>query len=504
MVRSLLAIVALVVVVPSLVSIDLDRDELESVSGVDLVFESYTGPVDQFDTAEEIRGIGRALADGVLAGGTGTYAGKYRAQRILEPNLERAFAADIVEFLPDASVDHIDNVRRILAGYLERAWGYVPSDADLVARFVTLYNAVYRGEGALLERYRSGVARYVDVDHLGLALSFREWPGGTQLIIPLSDGARRMSLGAVEPRELLDPRITARLRERFDRGVPERKELIEFIERVIEESIAESEERLVELDEREAALPAVATEETPAAAAETPSPPSEPLATQPESDPEPAVDTPAEAEAPGTPATQSEAAEPEPDEVEAARQEIEEEIAATEELVELVQEAYQETAADQEELIEQGIPSTGVALIIESGGYELVAVNPDSAEQIGVETVAVASRSAVRKDATIFVVSAGSRHLLRIDTRTLEVTGESSAIVAQNSPLVEVDSGILAVVIDDGTAYIGLFDETATLRDRSSAPVMSGSDVVVFGDSVYVHLADGSFGSIPLPDITGR
>lgn len=243
-------------------ALELDRDELENAADADIEFENFEGPVDQIDSREEIREIGRTMGRGVRDAGAGSFDARYRARRIIgEPNAP-GLAADIIELDEAARVDHIRNLRRIVAGYLESAWDYEAADADLLARFITIYNAVNRGSVTLVEeRYRPAVVAALDPPRIGLATSYREWAGQTQLIIPIRDDRAAGALDAVDPTQLVDARVIDELRSRADLGIEDRKAIIDFIERVIEErseAITTEREELAdeqaEIDERQAEI----------------------------------------------------------------------------------------------------------------------------------------------------------------------------------------------------------------------------------------------------------
>ena len=84
-------------------------------------------------------------------------------------------------------MDHIDNLRRIIAAYLESAYGYSRQDSQTLAVFVTVYNAVYRGKlDVFKQKYKTVVTKNLTANKAGLALNYAEWPGKTQIVIPLS------------------------------------------------------------------------------------------------------------------------------------------------------------------------------------------------------------------------------------------------------------------------------------------------------------------------------
>ncbi|MDA3951003.1 MAG: P83/100 family protein, partial [Spirochaeta sp.] len=246
----------------ALPGLEIDRDELRDALDADIEFQNYEGPVEQIDSREAIRGIGRSLGRTVTAETGADYAGRYILRRIIGDETSPLRAADLLELTGDAQVDHIVNLRRIVAGYLEDGWGYQAADADLLSRFITIYNAVHRGDLSFFSaRYRAAVIDALDSDRVGLATSYRQWAGQTQLVIPIRPERRAGDLDAVDPGQLVDRAVIAELRTRADLGIEDRKAIIEFIERVIEERtevIAEEREEIEaeqqEIDERRAEI----------------------------------------------------------------------------------------------------------------------------------------------------------------------------------------------------------------------------------------------------------
>ena len=83
-------------------------------------------------------------------------------------------------------MDHIDNLRIIISGYLQSAYGYPEADARVIAEFATYYNAVYRGDIDMVnERYKTAVSDFMEPPTIGIDRHYSNWPGHTQLIIPV-------------------------------------------------------------------------------------------------------------------------------------------------------------------------------------------------------------------------------------------------------------------------------------------------------------------------------
>ena len=547
--RPLLAgilVAILSVCIPLSVSgLELDRDELENATGADIDFENYEGPVDRIDSREAIREIGRSMGRAVRAAGSGDYDARYRARRVLGNPGEPGLAADVIELDDGARVDHIRNLRRILAGYLEAAWDYEAEDADLLARFITLYNAVNRGAFTVIEeRYRPAVVDTLDAPRIGLSTSYREWAGQTQLVIPIRDDRRAGALDAVDPGQLVDARVIDELRSRADLGIEDRKAIIDFIERVIEErteAIVEEREQLeqeqAEIDERQAEIEeeteAIAQQEPDAdePAAQEPASEDEPEPVPAEADGDPAEQEPAEgaAETAAEPADEPAEDEPdEPDEPAAAEQtdaaseqaddepdadleaeqeeleereqeiaerqeELDEEAEEVAELTERVEELYEETAEDQAQA-EEGGAAVFVPFILSEGGsgFALAAVNFDDAELAGVQTIPLASRSAAEYGGGLVVAHRGTGQLLMVEPSSMEIMAEGDAPVEPGAQMVVVDDRLLTVVPVEGEFYVGEFDPELTLQRRSAQPVLAETDIVSRNEQVLVQGTNGN------------
>ena len=95
---------------------------------------------------EQIVGIGQGLGRGVSAApGEFTFAGKYRLIHAVGAPEGSKLDADIFILEAGAEVDDVVNIIRMVSGYLQAAYSYSPADAQVLARFVVYYNAVFRG-----------------------------------------------------------------------------------------------------------------------------------------------------------------------------------------------------------------------------------------------------------------------------------------------------------------------------------------------------------------------
>ncbi|MFP4564650.1 MAG: P83/100 family protein [Spirochaetia bacterium] len=165
---------------------EVAENELERYESRSVEYVNFSGEHEFFNTAEEIRNIGRTLSRTFREDGESVFAGKYALLRISPPGDGLAFGADILSFKLEARVDHIDNIRRILDGYLTESFGYAPSEARSLSEAITRYNTLLRGRiDYFSERYTPEVVEMLEEETLGLSRYYDEWAGATSIVVPL-------------------------------------------------------------------------------------------------------------------------------------------------------------------------------------------------------------------------------------------------------------------------------------------------------------------------------
>lgn len=250
----------------------VNREELRDLPPV--VFINYEGPHARLDTREQIRQIGVVLGRNI-----------FERERALAPTLEamsleqrRAHSykfeigalnryfiihsisgpengkldADILGLGVDAGVDHIRNLRVIIQGYLQAAYEYSASDALLLAEYITIYNAVYRGNwDYFVSRYKNQVISHLVRDRAGLSIRYDEWPGRTLIVIPLGHGG----LSSIDTSAISDRRVIEEMRREDDQGIPQRQQMVNLMEREAEqaEQQAQAERQAITQEERQIA-----------------------------------------------------------------------------------------------------------------------------------------------------------------------------------------------------------------------------------------------------------
>jgi len=229
----------------------VDEDELSNLPPV--VFLNYEGPHTVINTREEIRQIGVVLGQQIserekgiaptLEGMTLEQRRQYSyrfetgaSNRYFVVHSVSAYEdgkldADIFGLGVDAGVDHIRNLRTIIQGYLQAAYDYNERDAALLAEYITIYNAVYRGNwDYFVKKYKTPVINNLVSDKAGLSIRYDEWPGRTLIVIPLGSGG----LSSVDTSVISDSRVIEELRKQDDMGVPQRQDMVDLKEREAE------------------------------------------------------------------------------------------------------------------------------------------------------------------------------------------------------------------------------------------------------------------------------
>ncbi len=229
------------IVLGNLFSEGVDIEELKKNIKGNIRFINYMGPERIIQSRSEIINIGKTLAIRLARNGKeGRIALKYSVYHIIGPVTEKGLDADIISIDKNARVDHIKNVRRIISGYLMEAYGYSDIDASAIAVFVTLYNAVFRGNITYFrDRYKREVLEYLSNENAGISLKYYEWPGKTRLVIPLTSEARKGEISSVSTSEVSAKPVVEAARREEGKELKARKALVSIKEREVEEKKAE-------------------------------------------------------------------------------------------------------------------------------------------------------------------------------------------------------------------------------------------------------------------------
>jgi hypothetical protein len=454
------------------------EEELKS-AGPEIEFINYTGPYARIDTAEEIKAIGYLLAGSLKQDGrTGRFLSKYTIQRAMDPKEKGKFDADILSIDPEARVDHIDNVRRILAGYLEGAFRYSAEDGRLLARFATVYNAVHRGDLPYFgSKYKAVVMSHLDKRNAGISIRYDEWPGATRLLIPLTSEAAEGRLGSLSTTELTEKKVIEEMRKQPDMGLEERKDMVELKEREIEEKKAEAQAEAERVEEAKGEL---AKKEAEAAAAATPAEKAE---------------------------KEKEVAEKKEEvkQAEAAMAEKEAEVATKE--AEVAKERAEIISDERSREAKGGEAKAAAAGLADQLFYLKVRPREASGSISGSLSILDPVPPAVKltspvdyvrgrafyfyKEAILVVAQEGSpsapARLVLLDALNLQPVKRSSVELYADS-LVLIQGGSIYAVVRSGREYrLARFDDKLTQMALSSVPVDRDSSLALFAGRIYVN-----------------
>lgn len=147
-----------------------------------------------YSSGKQIRDMGRRLGaeikyqaevnktDFPYASGSPDF--RYRAARVF-PGTKQG--ADVIFINKNAHINNIKNVRRVVSGYIERAYGVTMEQADEIAKKVCYWNTNHYDDKAYFKenfqvRVREVFSNKTNI--IGLARSYKNWPGKARIVIP--------------------------------------------------------------------------------------------------------------------------------------------------------------------------------------------------------------------------------------------------------------------------------------------------------------------------------
>ena len=510
-------------------ALEVDRAELQSAGANSVVFINYTGPHQIINTVEQIRSIGSGLGRSISANSAresrAGQATRYYVIHAVDPSTTEKLDADILILGEQAIVDHIDNLRRIIAAYLESAYGYSRQDSQTLAVFVTVYNAVYRGKlDVFKQKYKTVVTKNLTADKAGLALNYAEWPGKTQIVIPLSD-LRSGGLSTVDTSVISDTKVIESMKKEPDKNIEQRKSMVTIKEKEAERSQAKAEQSQKQATEAKKE----ATEAKKVVTVEKQK--LEEAKKEAETAKQKAAENPKDAEAQKKAAeTKKEAAKQEEKVAEAekkadtaekkadtlVKKAEAEQIIADKKQSEAQKERI-EIAKDQQQLIRE---SAGLDAIINAAyGLKitdereqlsgLVLVDKKTGRTVKESPVTVIRNRVVYPAGKEYIAVAGKTggnaavRLVKLDEKNMEIVAQSDEILAANSVLVK-DGAFYYVVIQDGKNYVAAkYDGNLKQVLKSNVAVMPATPITVTADGVMVTDTYGFAKLLKADDLQG-
>ncbi|MBO5137380.1 MAG: hypothetical protein J6B81_02660 [Spirochaetaceae bacterium] len=470
-----------------LMALEIDEEEIRSVAPDAVEFVNYTGPHTVIDSLQQIKNIGSSLGSVIARNpgqsGTAGTNSRYYVVHAVDPTVTNGFDADIMFIGKDATVDHIRNLRHIIASYLVSAYGYSEADASTLAVFVTVYNAVYRGN---LEKFNSTykpvVVKYLTAEHAGLALNYQDWPGKSQIVIPLTDPVNG-GLSTVDTSVISDTQVVESMREEDDKSVDVRKELVDIKEReadIASEKAAEAQKQATEetaKQKQEEQKLAEAKQEAEEARKVADENPNDRAAQQEAQKKEEAV------------ARQEEVTQAQTQVAEEKRQEAAEQQAIADQKREEARTDRAQIAKDQQQLIKDGIQSDADGVygleIIDNEFSRMVKLNKTNGVVMQESPVTVIrGRTLLPADENYMAIAGktggnAAVKVVLLDTQYMEIISESTEYASEQSVLVQDGNDYYAVIQDSNGWVLGKYNSQLKLLLKSKISVHPATAVIM-------------------------
>ena len=501
-------------------ALEVNQPELESVGKDTIEFINYTGPHTVINTKDEISGIGSALGEKVAPNVANNYAtgdnNKYYVIHAVDSSVTTGLDADILILGKNANVDHIKNLRSIISSYLVSAYGYSKEDADTLAVFITVYNAVYRNDlDTYKSKYKEVVTKNLTKENCGISVNYKDWPGNTQLVIPLLnpvDGG----LSTIDTTIISDSTVIESMQEEDERGVDERKNLVDIKER--EADVAQE---VAKEAQKEAT---VAKQEVTQAKEELKKVEEEKQIVEKELE-----EAKEELEKNPTDSRVQEAVKEAEKKVEEAEEKVEEAVAKVEEKVEEAEKKAEEAkeaqsfadkklteaqterseiATDQQKNIADAkaeakmVTTYGLQLVDSSNLLsKLVFVDVETGKIVKSSPVQVIRNRSIVSTGNGFAAIAGDTgenqaiRLVILDSENLEIVSQTEEDVAPNAVLVSADNYLYTVVKSTSGFVVAKYSNDLRLQAKSTLKVMETTPITVTDKGIVVT---DSYGAVKL------
>jgi hypothetical protein len=234
-------------------SFEVDTKELEVSNIYTIDFENYSGPYLYINSVEEIRNIGRTLAQGLIKGSDGksVFFDKYSMYHIQKKEFEENLkSTDVFVIEDNALIDNTSNIILILSQYLIEFYNYSLEDSRIIAKMILYYNAVYRGDSKHYNStYTSSGYFPLDLTHLGIDTRYYNWPGQTNIYIPISNEILINKNPIVDSDTFFETETMEYIRDNSPDSISFREEIIEYKEKELMNRALELKEQKEEIIE---------------------------------------------------------------------------------------------------------------------------------------------------------------------------------------------------------------------------------------------------------------
>jgi len=488
----------------------VDIEELKKNLKEGIVFINYTGRHKVIESSKEIRGIGKRLAGLLkLNGKEGVINLKYSVFHAVDKTLKKGLDADIISIDREATVDHIDNVRRIISGYLESYYGYSLKDAELLSKFITIYNAVFRGNLDFFKKvYKPVVMSYLSRENAGLSTKYFEWPGKTRMVIPITAEAGKGALSSISTSQVTEKKVIEQMRSKEGKGLEERKKMVGLKEREVTEkslNLLKKQKELEKAEKEKAALEAKLAEEKQTlkekkrsgTAGEGELAKQETEVKKLEGEVKTAEE---EAKAKQEAALrESQAIEQKNKEIEAERKQIAEDQAKV-----IAESGTPQQTSNRNMLQAKSISDTlyyltlGDSLSSGNRNWHLLIIDPESKKILKRAAGVVISEKNLQFSGGKILLTAYADNtkrtakLILLDPQELNEAKSSTENVYPNTYILNYNKFIYAVVSKRGKYFLGKFDDSLKLAEQSETEIAPDSYITVFNNNIYANLKDGS------------
>lgn len=515
--------------ISSIFSIEVDKNELNTTGNEIIEFINYTGPHKVIDSAQAIKEIGSDLGKDISLSVSSTNGSneKYYVVHSVTSESKDQLDADIIYIGSSATVDHVDNLRRIISGYLQSAYNYSEKDANTLAVFITVYNAVYRGKlDTFKSKYTEDVVKNLSSENCGLSTNYKDWPGKSEIVIPLFD-VKNGGLSTVDTSVIADSKVVDSMQEDEDRNIDSRKDMVDLKEREADESSEKAQEAQKEAVQEQKVLNETKKE------AEEAKKEAEEAKKEAEEAKKVAEENPNDKKAQETAKEAEKKAEEATAKAEEKQQQVEEQQKKTDDAKEAAKEAQEiadkkqneaqterkEIAQDQQEIQQEKIAEAkanteyGIIIVDEENLLSrLVKFNSDNGEIIRKSPVAVI------RNRTIFEVGSegseqfisvagdnagnGTIKLVLMDQDNMEITRESNETLSEDSVLVKDGDDYYCVIDDNGKWVVAKYNAELSLRYKSSIAVKSSTPITITKSGVVVTDSTGQLMLLSKTDLS--
>lgn len=515
--------------ISSIFSLEVDKNELNTTGNEIIEFINYTGPHKVIDSAQAIKEIGSDLGKDISLSVSSTNGSneKYYVVHSVTSESKDQLDADIIYIGSTATVDHVDNLRRIISGYLQSAYDYSEKDANTLAVFITIYNAVYRGKlDTFKSKYTEDVVKNLSSENCGLSTNYKDWPGKSEIVIPLFD-VKNGGLSTVDTSVIADSKVVDSMQEDEDRNIDSRKDMVDLKEREADESSEKAQEAQKEAVQEQKVLNETKKE------AEEAKKEAEEAKKEAEEAKKVAKENPNDKKAQETAKEAEKKAEEATAKAEEKQQQVEEQQKKTDDAKEAAKEAQEiadkkqneaqterkEIAQDQQEIQQEKIAEAkanteyGIIIVDEENLLSrLVKFNSDNGEIIRKSPVAVI------RNRTIFEVGSegseqfisvagdnagnGTIKLVLMDQDNMEITRESNETLSEDSVLVKDGDDYYCVIDDNGKWVVAKYNAELSLRYKSSIAVKSSTPITITKSGVVVTDSTGQLMLLSKTDLS--